>query len=300
MINTMRREVRVSPGVTCGILQYALSQKGLIAIVDKIPSSQVSMDGISNLSRRYGLGFDHLVSFDVILPSGKFITVNKSNEYRDLFRAYKGGMLSDIGIVTSYLLQCHPTPIVTKTTWTCERSPSIVEKWMTRVTRSDDNLLDASLVIDNKEVVISMTSSSDYKVEDFSDRKIVVPLLDYLSYSHDPEVHSIHSTTSYYRVKPFSQDELKALFKAVDRAGTRLEIVSLSDASQRIPPSESMLSDRRSISFIVRVSLYDHLMDTETISSVCKAMWMCDRVVSSDVQSYITGVREKYNPSVRP
>ncbi|KAJ7481086.1 FAD-binding domain-containing protein [Mycena galericulata] len=59
--------------------------------------------GISFLSPQYGWSADSLVEADVVLVTGQMVTANATNQYRDLFRALKGGA-NRFGIVTRYML----------------------------------------------------------------------------------------------------------------------------------------------------------------------------------------------------
>ena len=68
--------------------------------------------GHSPMSPVFGLGSDQVLSLDVVLPSGRFVTANETHE-RDLFWAMRGGGGSTFGVVTSMVIKAHPkTPIV--------------------------------------------------------------------------------------------------------------------------------------------------------------------------------------------
>ena len=61
--------------------------------------------GIGYLTRGAGLSLDNLVSADVVLPDGSFVTAGKKN-HEDLFWALRGGG-GNFGIVTSFEFRLH-------------------------------------------------------------------------------------------------------------------------------------------------------------------------------------------------
>jgi len=73
--------------------------------------------GHSPLISKYGLGSDQVLSVDVVLPSGRFVTASETSE-PDLFWALRGGGGGTFGVVTSMTIKAHAPTVVSGAAWT--------------------------------------------------------------------------------------------------------------------------------------------------------------------------------------
>jgi hypothetical protein len=101
--------VRADPGCTWGDVDHATVAFGMATPSGFIASTGVAGltlgGGIGYLSRRFGLTSDNLLSADVVLADGTFVTASLSS-HSDLFWALRGGG-GNFGIVTSFTFRCH-------------------------------------------------------------------------------------------------------------------------------------------------------------------------------------------------
>jgi FAD/FMN-containing dehydrogenase len=82
--------------------------------------------GIGHLTRRFGLTIDNLVSADVVLADGRFVTAS-ATQFEDLFWALRGGG-GNFGVVTSFVFKTHPvhTEYAGPMLWNLDEAPTIM------------------------------------------------------------------------------------------------------------------------------------------------------------------------------
>jgi FAD/FMN-containing dehydrogenase len=108
-VDPVRRTARAEPGVRLGELDHETQAFGLAT-----PLGVVSETGIAGLTLgggqgwlmgKHGLTIDNLLSVDMVLADGRFLTASES-ENADLFWAVRGGG-GNFGIVTSFEYRLH-------------------------------------------------------------------------------------------------------------------------------------------------------------------------------------------------
>jgi len=113
-VDLKTKTVRVAPGCVWGDVDHAAHAFGMA-----VPSGIISTTGVAgltlgggvgHLTRRYGLTIDNLLSVDMILADGSYVTVDEK-ENSDLFWAVRGGG-GNFGIVTSFLFRLRPVDTV--------------------------------------------------------------------------------------------------------------------------------------------------------------------------------------------
>jgi FAD/FMN-containing dehydrogenase len=124
--------VRAEGGCTWGDVDHAAHAFGLATPAGIISTTGVGGltlgGGIGHLSRRYGLTVDNLLSVDMVLADGRFVTAS-ARENEDLFFAVRGGG-GNFGVVTSFEFKAHPvsTVIAGPVFWPLDQSGRVL-KW---------------------------------------------------------------------------------------------------------------------------------------------------------------------------
>jgi FAD/FMN-containing dehydrogenase len=125
--------VRVEGGATWGDVDHATHPFGLAVPCGFISTTGVAGltlgGGIGYLSRQYGLTIDSLLSADVVLADGSFVTASE-DEHPDLFWALRGGG-GNFGAVTSFQFRGRPVRNVVAgpTLFPLDRSAEIMRFW---------------------------------------------------------------------------------------------------------------------------------------------------------------------------
>jgi FAD/FMN-containing dehydrogenase len=138
------KTVRVEGGCLWGDVDHATHAFGLAVPCGFVSSTGVGGltlgGGIGYLARKYGLSIDNLLSVDMVLADGRFVTASL-DENPDLFWAVRGGG-GNFGVVTSFLFRGTPVHTVYggPMIWPLEVAADLIRFWQDLILRSPDDL----------------------------------------------------------------------------------------------------------------------------------------------------------------
>lgn len=132
-VDPAAQTVRVEGGCTWSEVDHATHPFGMATPNGFISSTGVGGltlgGGIGYLARSRGLTLDNLLSVDVVLADGRFVTAS-TDENTDLFWAVRGGG-GNFGVVTSFLFRLHPVSTVYggPMLWPLDQAESLLKYW---------------------------------------------------------------------------------------------------------------------------------------------------------------------------
>jgi hypothetical protein len=108
------KTIMVGAGCTWGDIDHATHAFGMAVpggIISTTGAGGLTLGGgLGYLSRKCGLSIDNLLSADIVLVDGSFVTAN-ANQNQDLFWALRGGG-GNFGVVTSFTFNLHPISMI--------------------------------------------------------------------------------------------------------------------------------------------------------------------------------------------
>jgi FAD/FMN-containing dehydrogenase len=143
-IDPVAGTVRVGGGCTWGEVDHATHAFGLATPAGIISTTGVGGltlgGGLGHLTRRFGLTIDNLLSADLVLADGRFVTVS-SEENVDLFWAIRGGG-GNFGVVTSFLFRSHPLSMVYAgpMLWPVEQATEMMQWYREFISQAPEDL----------------------------------------------------------------------------------------------------------------------------------------------------------------
>jgi FAD/FMN-containing dehydrogenase len=119
--------MEIGAGIEVGDLYAAANQYGVTAVGGECKGVGVSGGyttggGHSPMSGKHGLAADQVLSVNVVLPNGRFVTASET-ENTDLFWALRGGGGATFGVVTSMTVKVYPKMTFSGVTWTITTGP---------------------------------------------------------------------------------------------------------------------------------------------------------------------------------
>ncbi|KAL2128688.1 hypothetical protein VTI74DRAFT_8837 [Chaetomium olivicolor] len=120
---------RLGAGVETEEVYRAAEENGVTAVGGEcrtvgLAGGYTAGGGHSPMSALVGMAADQVLSMDVVLPNGRFVTVHE-DAYPDLYWALRGGGGSTYGVVTSVTIRAYPKVPVTTMTFAFTTSPTI-------------------------------------------------------------------------------------------------------------------------------------------------------------------------------
>jgi FAD/FMN-containing dehydrogenase len=143
-VDPAAKTVRAEGGCTGADVDHATHAFGMATPTGTISTTGIAGltlgGGIGHLSRAYGLTIDNLLSVDMVLADGSFVTAS-AEENPDLYWAVRGGG-GNFGVVTSFLLRLHPVKMVSAgpTFWPLDQAPQVMKAYREFITQAPDDV----------------------------------------------------------------------------------------------------------------------------------------------------------------
>ena len=143
-VDPKKRTILAGGGAVLGDIDHAAHAFGLAVPAGILSTTGVAGltlgGGIGHLTRQCGLTIDNLLSVDVVLADGRFVTAN-AKDNPDLFWAVRGGG-GNFGVVTSFLFKAHPihTNYAGPMLWPMEDAADILRWYRDFITKAPNVL----------------------------------------------------------------------------------------------------------------------------------------------------------------
>ena len=143
-VDPKKRTILAGGGAVLGDIDHAAHAFGLAVPAGILSTTGVAGltlgGGIGHLTRQCGLTIDNLLSVDVVLADGRFVTAN-AKDNPDLFWAVRGGG-GNFGVVTSFLFKAHPihTDYAGPMLWPMEDAADILRWYRDFITKAPNAL----------------------------------------------------------------------------------------------------------------------------------------------------------------
>jgi len=304
-VNPAEKSVRVEPGCVWGDVDHATHAFGMA-----VPSGIVSTTGVAGLtlgggigylSRRYGLTIDNLLSVDVVLADGRFITANEKQN-ADLFWAVRGGG-GNFGVVTSFEFRMRPVSVVQfgPTFWPLEESADVLKAYRDFIKTSPETVSGffAYLVVPPAPmfpehlhmkkvcgIVWCCTGTPD-EVEEAtrSIRAMGHPLLDHVGPAPFPAVQGLFDGLFvpglqwYWRADNFTDLSDEAIARHHEHGAkiptmlSTMHLYPVNGAPQRVGKNDTAYSFREALLAEVIVGIDPDPANAGKITAWCKEYW---------------------------
>jgi FAD/FMN-containing dehydrogenase len=304
-VDPANKTVRVEGGCVWGDVDHATHAFGLATPCGFISTTGVAGltlgGGIGYLSRPYGLTIDNLLSADVVLADGRFVTASAS-ENPDLFWALRGGG-GNFGVVTSFEFRLHPVDMVQfgPTFWPLEEAAMVLKSWSSFIQKAPEYIAGffAFLVVPPAPMFpenlhmknvcgIIWCSTGTAEQTDAATKPIRTlghPLLDHVGPAPFPAAQSIFDPLFvpglqwYWRADNFTTLSDDAIARSVEHGSklpsmlSTMHLYPVNGASQRIGKNDTAYSFREALFAEVIVGVDPDPANAPAITNWCKAYW---------------------------
>ncbi|MCG6954085.1 MAG: FAD-binding oxidoreductase [Betaproteobacteria bacterium] len=301
-VNPAARTVRVEPGCTGGDMDHATHAFGMATPGGTVSTTGVAGltlgGGIGHLTRPYGLAIDNLLSVDMVLADGRFVTADKKR-HPDLFWAVRGGG-GNFGVVTSFEFRLHPVKMVTAgpTFWPIEQAREVMEAYQKFILSAPKDISGffAFLTVPpvplfppelhGKKVcaVIWCSTAAPQKADKATKamRKVGKPVLDHVGPMPFPVLQSLFDPLLppglqwYWRadfVKEFSREAIAAHYAQASKmpAGlSQVHIYPIDAAAHKVKPRDTAFSYRDANFALVIVGVDPQPANAPMVTKWCK------------------------------
>jgi hypothetical protein len=304
-VDPVARTARVAAGCVWGDVDHATHAFGMA-----VPSGFISTTGVPGLTlgggigylaRRYGLTIDSLLSVDIVLADGRFVTADK-DQNSDLFWAVRGGG-GNFGVVTSFEFRMHPVSMVHfgPTFWPLEQAADVLKAYRQFIVDAPEllNGFFAFLVIPPAPmfpehlhlkkvcgIVWCSTGSAEQTEAAIKPMQSVgQPLLHHVAPAPFPAVQSLFDPLFvpglqwYWRADNFTGLSDEAIARHVEhgsRVPTMLSTMHLypvNGAAQSVGKNDTAYSFREALFAEVIVGVDPDPANAEKITTWCKDYW---------------------------
>ena len=304
-VDPTTKTVRVEGGCVWGDVDHATHAFGMATPCGFISTTGVAGltlgGGIGYLTRRYGLTIDNLLSADVVLADGRFLTAS-AKENPDLFWALRGGG-GNFGVVTSFEFRLHPVDTVNfgPTFWPLEEAGMVLKAFTEFIQKAPETISGffAFLVVppapmfpENlhmKKVcgIVWCCTGTPEETESVTKpvRSLGHPLLDHVGPVPFPAAQSLFDPLFvpglqwYWRADNFTEMSDEAIARCVEHGSqlpsmlSTMHLYPLNGVAQRIGKTDTAYSFREALFAEVIVGVDPDPANADAITKWCKGFW---------------------------
>lgn len=304
-VDPLKKTVRVEAGCVWGDVDHATHAFGMATPCGFISSTGVAGltlgGGIGYLSRRYGLTIDNLLSVDMVLADGRFVTAS-SQENSDLFWALRGGG-GNFGVATSFEFQLHPVSTVQfgPTFWPIDEAATVLRAYRDFIAKAPEHvggffaflivppapMFPEPLHLKNVCGIIWCCTGTPEETDAATKpiRSIGHPVLDHVVPAPFPFVQSLFDGLYvpglqwYWRADNFTQLSDEAIARHVEHGSkiptvhSTMHLYPVNGAAQRVAKSDTAYSFREALFSEVIVGVDPDPANNPKIIDWCKKYW---------------------------